>query len=380
MNLEKIQSSPTLEMVNTVLEKQARGEKVVSLAIGEPGFPTPRAIIDCAYRSMNEGETHYISSYGLPEVRRAIQRKALRKNGINATVDNTIFITTKLSVYASVLSISGERFSVMVPDPGYFYSEPIILLGGDPVRYKLSDDFSLDMDEVKKNATTDTKAIIINTPSNPTGKVLDSGQLKELFEFCRERRIYIISDEAYEDVVFQKQHFSVGSFESKPDIVISLFSLSKSYAMTGWRAGYIVANENVVYRVYKFLEHTLSCFPPFIQRASAFALDNGDEFINGFREEYTSRRRLLLERMSEIEMLEPNQIEGSFYSFPRYRSQTRSIDLAKRILAAQNVAVLPGTSFGPAGEGHVRISFAGSMEGIEEGMLKLKRFFMEEGE
>lgn len=378
MNLDRIQSSPTLEMVNTVLEKQARGEKVISLAIGEPGFATPKEIIDNAYKSMNDGETHYISSYGLPEVRRAIQRKVLRKNGINTTLDNTIFITTKLAVYASLLAISDGRFSVLIPDPGYFYSEPIILLEGEPVRYRFSNDFSLDIDEIKKKTATDTKAIIVNTPSNPTGKVLDSSQLKELYEFCRDRNLYIITDEAYEDVVFQKQHFSIGSLESKPDIVISLFSLSKSYAMTGWRAGYVVANEKVVYRIYKFLENTLSCFPPFIQRASAYALDSGDRFINHFKEEYVRRKRLLLERMSEIETLEPNEIEGSFYSFPRYRSKMRSVNLAKRILAAQNVAVLPGASFGPAGEGHLRMSFSGSMEEIEGGMQRIRIFFREQ--
>jgi aspartate/methionine/tyrosine aminotransferase len=378
MSLEKVQSSPTLEMVNTVLEKQARGEKVVSLAIGEPGFATPKEIIEAAYSSMNKGETHYISSYGLPEVRRAIQRKAQRKNGISATVDNTIFITTKLSVYASLLAIGSEHFDVLVPDPGYFYSEPIILLGGEPVRYRLSTDFSFDIDEVKKKTSTHTRAIIINTPSNPTGKVLDSSQLKELYEFCNDRKIYIISDEAYEDIIFEKQHFSVGSLETRPDTVISLFSLSKSYAMTGWRAGYVIANEKVVHGIYKFMENALSCFPPFIQRASAYALDNGDGFVNQFREEFAKRRKLLLEKMSEIKMLEPNQIEGSFYSFPRYRSQERSVDLAKRILASQNVAVLPGTSFGPAGEGHVRVSFSGHTEEIEDGMQKIKVFFEKE--
>ena len=268
MFLEDVERSPSLEMVNLVLAKIARGEKVVSLAIGEPSFNTPAKIIEAACKSMRSGNVHYASAYGTMEVREAITRKVAKKNGIRAEIGNSLFCTTKLSVYASLAAASNKAYDALIPNPGYFYSEPVILSGGRPIYYKLKKDFSLNIEEIKKKTTRRTKVIIINSPSNPTGKVLSRSDLEELYDFCNDRKIFIISDEAYEDLVYEGQHFSIGSLEPKPEIVISLFSLSKSYAMTGWRAGYVVAGERTIYLINKFLENTVTCFPPFIQTAS----------------------------------------------------------------------------------------------------------------
>ncbi|MDG6990064.1 MAG: aminotransferase class I/II-fold pyridoxal phosphate-dependent enzyme [Nitrososphaerota archaeon] len=375
MFLEKVQSSPTLEMVNTVLEKQARGEKVVSLAIGEPAFDTPTDIIEAAYKSMKKGDTHYVSSYGVPEVRKAIVSKVRRKNGIQAELANSIFITTKLSIFAALLACAEPGFEALLPDPGYFYGEPVLLLGGKPVYYCHDTNFSIDLDDVKKKAGPKTKVVVLNTPSNPTGRVLDRSALKELYDFCADRRIRIVSDEAYEDIVFGKKHMSVGSLEKKPDVVVSLFSLSKSYAMTGWRAGYAIADEKVIFKMYKFIENTFSCFPPFIQAAAAHALENGDQSIGRFATEYRERRKLLLDEMSRIDGLEPNEIEGTFYAFPKFSIKMPATTFAKTLLQEQNVAVLPGTSFGASGEGRVRISFSVSNDVVKEGMGRVRRFF-----
>jgi aspartate aminotransferase len=219
--------------------------------------------------------------------------------------------------------------------------------------------------------------ILVNSPSNPTGKVLKRSELEELYEFCSDRKIFIISDEAYEDLVYEGQHFCVGSLEPKPDTVISLFSLSKSYSMTGWRAGYIVASERIVYLINKFLENTITCYPPFIQKASAFALDNGDKYISEFRTELADRKRLLERKIEEIDALDPYRTEGAFYSFPRYTKKIRSRELVKVLLDKYGIAVLAGASFGDAGENHLRFSFSMAPETIEEGMSKVKAFFKE---
>lgn len=375
MFLSKIQASPSLELVYLVLEKKARGEEVISLAVGDPSFQTPKEIIEVAHQSMIDGDVHYVSSYGITDVRKAIRDKVRRKNSIKAEIENCIFLTTKFSVYASLLSISETPFDALLPDPGYFYSEPVILAGGNPIRYKLDNAFSLNLDEIRTKTTSRTKAIFINTPSNPTGKVLESNELQELYDYCHGKGIYIITDEAYEDLVYEnKQHFSIGSLEPSPEIVISIFSLSKSYAMTGWRAGYVVAGTKVVSLINKFLEHTVSCFPPFIEKASAYALNNCDNSILEFRRTYEEKRDLLLEKIQAIPELEGNPIEGAFYAFPRYKKSTNSIEFSRTLLEKENVAVLPGISFGPGGENHIRLSFSGSVEDIGEGMERMKRF------
>jgi aspartate/methionine/tyrosine aminotransferase len=375
MFLDKIRDSPAFEIFNLASRKQAMGEKVVSLAIGEPSFDTPLPIVKAAYESMKSGGGHYSSSWGSKDLREAMVEKVRRKNKVNAGLENVIFITTKLAIYASLLSVSKTNFEALVPDPGYYYSEPVVLSGGRPVRYKLADDFSLDIAEVESKITSKTRAIIVNTPSNPAGKVFDRRELRGLLDLCLERGIKVISDEAYEDLVYEKKHVSIGSMEKAPNAVVSLFSLSKSYAMTGWRAGYVVGDAETIRTVNRFLETAVTCFPPFIQAASAYALRNGERYTIKFRDELRKRRALLEKALSEIPALECQNIEGAFYGFPSFKMRAGSKEVANRLLNERNVAVLPGVIFGPSGEGHIRISFGSSPEMIVEGTRLLKDFF-----
>lgn len=375
MPLDEIHDSPAFEIFNLAAKKTAAGEKIFSLSIGEPSFDTPLPIVEAAYQSMKSGGGHYTSSWGSKDLREAITDKVRRKNGLKAALENVIFITTKLSIYASLLSLYKPKYEALVPDPGYYYSEPVLLSGGKPVRYKLAEDFSLDVDEVKSRITPRTRAIIVNTPSNPAGKVFGKSELKELLDLCVERGIRVISDEAYEDLVYEKKHLSMGSMERSPQAVISLFSLSKSFAMTGWRAGYVVADKETILRINRFLETAVTCFPPFIQAASAFALRNCERYTEEFREELRTRRTLLEEGLSRIPALENQKPEGAFYGFPRYKGRLGSMAVARRLLDEQNVAVLPGVIFGPSGEKHLRISFGSPPETIAEGTRRLGDFF-----
>jgi len=377
MLLGKLEDSPSLEMVNLVLEMKTKGEDVISLAPGDPSFDTPREIVEVAHRSMLEGGTHYVHSYGTLDVRNAIVDKVRRKNGINSKLENAIFITAKMAVFASLASVSGGVYEALVPDPGYFYSEPVILTGGRPVRYRLSPSFGLDLDEIKKKTGPKTRAIVINTPSNPTGTVFGRSELRELYEFCSEKGIFILSDEAYEDLVYSKEHVSIGSLEKKPERVLSLYTLSKSYSMPGWRAGYIVGPADRVVLVNKLLEHTVTCFPPFIMHASAYALNNGERFVRQFKREYVKRRKLLNDRMAEIPTMKPTEVEGAFYAFPGYGLRMKSRDLTRKLIKEQNVAVLPGTAFGPSGEQHLRLCFAAPEDTIDRAMDGMKAFFDE---
>src|SRR5712692_4888426 len=167
VSLEELAGSPAYEIFNEVSRRKAAGEDMVSLAIGEPSFATPPEIIEAAYQSMKSGATHYVGSYGIPELRDAISQKTTEKNHIRANPGNTVFITTKLAVYACVMASGVAGGDVLIPDPGYYYSEPVIMNGGRPVRYPLGEDFAVDTEAIKKVATEKTRAIIINTPSNP---------------------------------------------------------------------------------------------------------------------------------------------------------------------------------------------------------------------
>ena len=245
MVLDDLMESASLEILDLVFEKRSSGNKVISLYIGEPVFDTPKEIVEAAVESMRSGMTHYISSYGLPELREAIVNKVSKKNRIMCSKDNTIFMSGKMAIYAIALALNSETGSeILVPDPGYFYTEPVMMAGLNPVRYYLNPDYSLNLEEIKQKITNKTKGIFINTPSNPTGYVYSKGELNELYSLCSEKNIKIISDEAYEDLVYEKEHFSIGSLEDTPETVISIFTLSKSYSMTGWRGGYVIAKEN----------------------------------------------------------------------------------------------------------------------------------------
>ena len=375
MPLDDLEESASLEIVNIVLKKTAAGEKVYSLAVGEPVFDTPAEIVEAAIQGMKSGMTHYTSSYGIPEVREAVVRKVKRKNGIACDVPNTIFISSKMAIFAAMLSLrTRDGQEILVPDPGYFYSEPALLAGLRPVSYNLMKDYSPDLEDISSKIRPSTVGIIINTPSNPTGKVYSESDLRKLFEVCVRRGVKIISDEAYEDLVYSGKHFSVGSLEKTPDVVISIFTLSKSYAMTGWRAGYTVASEKIIGRMLKYIEHSFTCFPPFIQHASAVALDRLDHDVDDFRRQFLERRDYALERLAEIDSFTVNPVDGAFYIFPAFRNRIASKDLCNRLLEKENVAVLPGSAFGRNGEGHVRIAYSGSLESIGDAMDRLRRF------
>lgn len=376
MPLQDIPPSPPLEIVSQVRKKVAAGEKIYSLAIGEPVHDTPQEIIDAASEAMKKGMTHYVSSFGIPEVRAAISRKAARKNGISCSEDNTIFMASKMAIYAIYMALNtGSGGEILVPDPGYFFSEPAVLAGLTPVSYHLKGDYSLDLEDIGARITGNTKAIVVNTPSNPTGKMYSQAELKALFDLCVPHGIRIISDEAYEDLTYGKKHISMGSMEPSPSSVISLFTLSKSYSMTGWRAGYVIADPAFIGLLAKYMDHAATCFPPFIQHASAVALDTLDWKVEEFRKDFSRKRDYVVKRLAEIPGIHPNEAEGAFYMFPGYDADSSSLDIARGLLNDCSVAVLPGSAFGSRGEKHLRISYSGSMETLEEGMARMEKFF-----
>lgn len=369
-----LEASASFGVIRTVLDRLARGDKIFSLAIGEPLYDTPEEIMKNASEDMMKGDTHYTSSLGINEVRDAITAKVKSKNSINAELKNSIFMSSRHAIYSTLLALGNRKGEVLVPDPGYFYSNPTKLAGFDPVSYYLAEDNSLDASLIEDKITDRTTAIFLNTPSNPTGRVAERKVLEEVFELAEKHDLKIISDEAYEDLVYEKKHISVGSMEDAPDRVISIFSLSKSYSMTGWRAGYTIAEESIISNMAKVMDHTFSCYPPFVQHASAYALRHGDKFVRKFQSEFREKRDLIEKRLRGIHGVVSSPIEGAFYAFPRYEKSIGSSELASNLLEKENVAVLPGVAFGDRGEKHIRISFSGSLEILDEGMNRLAEY------
>ncbi|BBD72043.1 aminotransferase [Sulfodiicoccus acidiphilus] len=376
MDKVELEESLTLELMYKAIEMKSRGEEVYSLAAGDPYFPTPLEIVEVAKEAMVRGLTHYTDSRGLRTVRSAASEKVRRINNINATPEEVVFIPSKFALYATFFALVNNGGEILVPDPGYLYSGAIKLAGGEARRYTLREpSFNLDIEEVEKAVTEKTVAIVVNTPSNPTGRVFPEKSLRELFEFADRRNLYIISDEAYEDIVFEGDHFSIGSLEERPTRVVSVYSLSKSFSMTGWRAGYVVANSRLVDRIKSLIENTITCFPPFIQEACSFALDHQEKLVSSVKPEYLRRRNLLYQILGPVESLKLNEVEGTFYAFPKYVKEGSSREIAEELLKVKRVATVPGVGFGPGGEGRIRISFCQSEEELKKGLYALVDYF-----
>lgn len=374
--LEEIEPAATVSLNNLALELRRRGEDVVSFAAGEPDFDTDRRIIDEAYVSMLKGETHYTSSLGLYELRERIARKVREENGVLAGPENVIVLPTKFAIYAALMSIVDRGDEVLIHDPHWVsYEAQVKLVGGKPVFFNFNDDFSLNVEDLKSKISSRSKAIIINTPNNPTGAVFSENDVKALVDIARDHSLYIISDEIYEKLIYEGKHISPASYDLENVVLVNGFS--KAFAMTGWRIGYAVASEDLIKRMEKFAQHTLTCLPVFIQRAAIKALELGAEVYSKYQKEYKERREFLLNAFSDVEKLKIVKPAGTFYLFPRYEVNMDSQSLASMLLKKKKVLVVPGSAFGKKGEYHFRISFATSMKNIKEGAYRIKEFFEE---
>lgn len=375
MRLSDLPDSGAFDAINLVLKKMEHGDRVISLAVGEPTYDTPADIIEAAYSGLKLGKTHYTSASGIPSVREAIATKVRRKNRIECSPDNCAFMTTKMAIYAAFMSVGGsDRNEILLPNPGFFYTEPALLAGLEVRYYGTADGVAPDIEKLKSSINARTAAVVLNDPCNPTGKVLERSEVEEIYNECVSSGAKLISDEAYEDLVYEKEHISAGSLEKETETVISLFSLSKSYSMTGWRAGYVVAPHDVLRDMVRLVEHTYTCSPPFIQLASEYALNHCESHIQRFREEFRMKRDFVQKRLKGIEGLKSGTIDGAFYAFPSYDFDMKSVEFCRQFLEEHHVAVLPGSAFGTEGENHLRISFSGNLEDIGHGLDELEKF------
>lgn len=378
---ERIEELPTT--IFHQLQAMAAEEKgVISLGPGEPDFDTPKYILNKLKSELFKGHTHYTSPSGKKELREEIAKKLKRKNNVVADSEKEILVTcgSTEGLLLGLAAILDPTEEVLVPDPGYFaYGSMIEFLDGEATAYPLHEDtgFQPDPDEIRKLVSRKTRAIMINSPSNPTGTVFKRSFLEEIADIAIEHDLQVLSDEAYEDIIYDPaKHISIGSFNGMEDNAISLFSFSKSYAMAGFRVGYAVGPEEVIGSMTRSHLYSSICAPAISQVAAIAALKGPQRDVERMRKDYSRRRELILKRIDEIEGLEVKvRPEGAFYAFPAFDADfgMGSVEFVKFLLQRAKVVTIPGSEFGKNGEGFIRMSYATDIKFIEKAMDNIEQ-------
>jgi aspartate/methionine/tyrosine aminotransferase len=352
---------------------------VVNLGIGQPDFDTPEHIREAAKIALDQGYTRYPPASGFADLREAVARKLARENRIQADPDSEIFISVGAmqGIFNIMLHLLNQGDEVLVVDPGYDYYSQIRLFGGVPVRIPAREEnrFKIDPKEVAQAITPKTKAFILNTPSNPTGAIFDRDILEQVAAICQKHGIIVISDEPYEHILFDgNNHVSIGSLDGMQDLTVSIFTLSKSYAMTGWRVGYVAAHKAIVAEMEKLMEHMVSGVTSVAQRAALAAIEGSQDCVKQMVEKYANRRDLLINGLNRIQGISCIKPESTFYAFPNISSfGMSSWEFARHMVENHKVAMVPGSIFGENGEGYVRISFATSSANLEEALKRIEK-------
>lgn len=365
------------------LAMERAGEKVLHFEIGRPDFDTPEYIKRAAEQALAEGKVHYTSNFGLMELRQAIADKLKRENNVDYKASE-VLVTVGLSeaVFAVLATILEEGDEILVPDPVWLnYINVPNLLGAKAVTYGLTEEtgFQMDLEEVKAKITPKTRAIVIITPSNPTGGVLAKDVLEELAKIAIENDLMVISDEVYERLIYDgAKHISIASLPGMKERTFTMNGMSKAYAMDGWRLGYVAAPEEYILAMNKFHQHNTTCAPNFVQVAAIAALTREGDEVKEMVKEYQRRRDYAVKAINEIPGLHCECPKGAFYIFINCKSlNMKSADLAAWLLEEAKIALVPGDVFGPGGEGYLRMSFANSYENVVEGCEQLHRAMKE---
>ena len=351
----------------------------ISLGVGEPDFDTPWHIRDEGIYALERGKTFYTSNAGLKELRKEICNYLKRRQGIEYDCNKEVLVTVGGSeaIDIGLRALVNPGDEVIIPQPSYVSYEPCaVLAGAKPVviNLKSENSFRLTAEELKEAISPNTKVLILPFPNNPTGAIMERGDLEEIAKVIIDNDIYVMSDEIYAELTYKGEHVSIASLEGMKERTILINGFSKAYAMTGWRLGYVCAPENIIKQMTKIHQFAIMCAPTTSQYAAVEALKNGDGDVEEMRIAYNQRRRFLVNAFKEMGLscFEPF---GAFYVFPCIKEfNMTSEEFATRFLEEEKVAVVPGTAFGESGEGFVRISYAYSLENLKIAIDRLRNF------
>jgi aspartate aminotransferase len=373
-----IASSMPVSRIREIMELAWEKPEVIHLEVGEPDFPTPEHVVEAAYEAARTGHTRYAPNAGLPELREALADKVTRRNGYEARPDQVVVTQGGIqALYLALLALLEPGDEVLLPDPAWPNFRMIAhLLGARVLPYPLvsEGDFLPRLEDLERLVTPRTRAILVNTPSNPLGTVVPRELVDTLLEFARRRGLWYISDEVYDEVVFDDAFVSAGAVADPGDRLVSVYSFSKVYAMTGWRVGYLVAPPDLTKLLTGMQEPIVSCVNTPAQLAALAAVTGPQAVVREMRESYRERRDELLEILDRGN-LPSSQPSGAFYVWTDIsKAGVRSMDFARSLIEREHVAVAPGSAFGDLGDGYVRLSLASSRQDLVEGASRLVRF------
>lgn len=364
------------EVLSKCKKLEAEGKDIIHLQIGEPDFDTPKNIIDAGVEALRGGYTHYTPNTGLLEAKEAVVEYIKKYKNIDTTAEEVVIVPGgKPTMFFAILALVEPGDEVIYPNPGYpIYESLIRFAGGIPVPMPLieENDFSVDIEDLKMKINSKTKMVIINSPANPTGGLLSKEDIENVAELLIGKGIFVLSDEIYDRIVYEGSPISMATIPEMKDYTIILDGFSKTYAMTGWRMGFGIMHRDIVKKVDRLMSNSTSNTAAFSQIAGIEALSGPQDEIIKMVSEFKRRRDFMVDGLNSIDKISCKKPKGAFYVFPNIKDiGMKSEKLSDYILEKANVAVLDGASFGQYGEGHLRLSYATSMENIEKAISRI---------
>jgi len=375
--MTRLGTETAFEVMARARALEAKGRDIVHLEIGEPDFETPANIVEAGIRAIRDGWTHYTPAAGLPRFREAIAENATERRGVPVSPENVVVTPgAKPILFFAVLSLAQEGDEVLYPNPGFpIYQSAIEFVGAKAVAMEPREEtgFAIDVDELADRVSERTRLIILNYPANPTGGNLDASALERIAAVAADRGIPVLADEIYKDIVYEGKFTSILRYPGMDELGIVLDGFSKSYAMTGWRLGYGIMPKELAGRIERLMINCNSCTAAFTQIAGIEALQGPQDEVRRMVEQFRRRRDAIVKGLNAIPGLECNEPAGAFYAFPSIRATgLSSRELETLLLEQAGVATLSGSSFGKLGEGFLRLSYANSLEKIEEALGRIE--------
>jgi aspartate aminotransferase len=374
--------SPTLAVSDKARQLKAEGVDVIDLGGGDPDFITPEHIRQAAIDAMNSGDTHYVASPGTPALRKAIARKLRDDNGLEYDPNGEILVTPggKAALFEAAMAMVEPGVDVLVIEPAWVsYAPQIELAGGTavPVPTSADDGWAVTEAALEAAVTPNSRVILINSPNNPTGHVMDRAELEAVANVAKRHDLLVWTDEMYEKIVYDdNEHISIATLDGMRERTLTFNGLSKAYAMTGWRLGYVAGPKPLIAKMGTVHSHAVTCATSFAQAGGVAALEGPQDVIAEMVQAWDRRRRLMADGISAIKGLSLPLPEGAFYAFVDGRETgLDSTALAARMLDEAHVAVVPGIAFGDSGEGHVRLSFATGDDALQRTIERLTDLF-----
>ncbi|MGG0716785.1 pyridoxal phosphate-dependent aminotransferase [Robertmurraya massiliosenegalensis] len=387
--LENIGFSEIRKVYEEVTKRQKLGLDTLNLLLGEPDFDTPQKIVEAAIHSLNDGDTHYTSNFGLNELRSILAKKLVKENKIDASA-NEILITAGASeaIFLAMMALINEGDEVLIPCPTWMnYASSCRIAGGIPVFVPLDGEksaFSLHVETLEKYVTAHTKMLVIVNPGNPTGMILNIEELEAISKFAIKNDLIVLADEIYEKIIFDdSEHVSIASLPGMKERTITVNGFSKAYAMTGWRLGFVHASENIINGLVRIHQNNISSLSGFTQKGAITALIKAEEDVHEMRAQFNRRRDLVINILNQSHCFDIRPPKGAIYLFLDIKNIGKSSkEFASQLLKETGVAVVPGDAFGIFGEGYVRLSFAASGAILHEACHRIVAFsehIMKEG-